>query len=117
MTKIELKIEYDAFKERTAGDMALQSDLLSCFEIECADVCKSLNDNILKKDNNAILSDLHKLKGSVGVFGFANITDRISELENALKSNCGIDFAIDLPELFSSIKKHIVELKKYIVNN
>ena len=104
----------DAFNERTANDITLQRDLLSCFESEFVAVRNSLNDNLLKQDFCAVVSSLHKLKGSVGIFGFVNITQYISELENMVKTGIYADFSEKLSELFGSVDKHIVELKKYI---
>ena len=104
----------DAFNERTANDVELQRSLLSCFEGECAGMRNSLNTMVLEGDCNAVASSLHKLKGSVGIFGFVKITERISELENMLKIELCADFAEKLSELFVSIEKHIIELKKCI---
>ena len=57
---------------------------------------------------------LHKLKGEVGIFGFVNVADRISVMENMLKSDSRADFRAFFLELFLFIEKHIVELKKCI---
>ena len=114
MTLTEVKIEIDAFNERTANDVALQRDLLSCFESEFSVLCNSLNHTALNHDCQAVASDLHKLKGSVGIFGFVNVVERISELENMLKTDFRADFTEKLSELFLSVEKHIVELKKCI---
>jgi len=114
VTLTEVKIEMDAFNERTANDVELQRNLLSCFEGEFADVRNSLNAMTLDGNSNAVASILHKLKGSVGIFGFVNITERISELENMLKTELCADFSEKLSELFVSIEKHIIELKKCI---
>ena len=114
MTEIGLKIEMAAFDERTAGDIGLQRDLLSCFESEFAGLRNSLSDNVLKRDFQAVASGLHKLKGSVGLFGFVNVTDYISSLENRLKTDLDADLSAFLKDLFLSIEKHIVELKKCI---
>lgn len=109
-----MKIEMDAFNERTANDLELQRSLLSSFESEFADMRNSLTDTALGRDCQMASSLLHKLKGSVGVFGFENVAKRISELENMLKSDFCADFTEILSELFFSIEKHIEELKKYI---
>lgn len=114
MTLTEVKIEMDAFNERTANDVELQRSLLSCFESECADMRNSLRTMTLEGNCNAVASSLHKLKGSVGIFGFVKITERISELENMLKTELCVDFDEKLSELFVSIEKHIIELKKCI---
>ncbi len=114
MTLTEVKIEMDALNERTASDVELQRNLLSCFEGEFAGVRNSLNVMVLEGNCNAVASGLHKLKGSVGIFGFVKITERISELENMLKTELRDDFAEKLSELFASIEKHIIELKKCI---
>lgn len=114
MTLTEVKIEMDAFNERTANDVALQRNLLSCFEGELVGVRNSLNTMALEGNYNAVASSLHKLKGSVGIFGFVNVVERISELENMLKTDFRADFAEKLSELFLSVEKHIVELKKCI---
>ena len=102
------------FEERTAGDIALQRDLLSCFESEFADMRNSLDDSALKNDCKAMAMGLHKLKGEVGIFGFVNVADRISVMENMLKSDSRADFRAFFLELFLFIEKHIVELKKCI---
>ena len=104
----------DAFNERTANDVALQRSLLSCFEGEYVGVRNSLKTMVLDGDYSAVASSLHKLKGSVGIFGFVKITERISDLEDMLKTELCVDFAEKLSELFVSIEKHIIELKKYI---
>ena len=114
MTLTEVKIEMDAFNERTANDVELQRSLLSCFESEFDSVRNSLNTMVLEGDCNAVAASLHKLKGSVGIFGFVKITERISELENMLKNELCADFAEKLSEIFMSIEKHIIELKKCI---
>ncbi len=114
MTLTEVKIEMDAFNERTANDVELQRSLLSCFEGEFVGVRNSLNTMVLEGNCNAVASSLHKLKGSVGIFGFVKITERISELENMLKTELCADFAEKMSELFVSIEKHIIELKKCI---
>ena len=104
----------DAFNERTANDVELQRNLLSCFESEYVSIRNFLNDKILTCDYQAISSSLHKLKGSVGIFGFVKITEYISELEKMLENDFCADFAEKLSELFASIEKHIIELKKCI---
>lgn len=109
-----MKIEMDAFNERTANDLELQRSLLSSFETEFASLRNSLTATALNHDYQMASSLLHKLKGSVGIFGFDNITKRISELENMLKSNFCADFSEMLAELFAYVEKHIEELKKYI---
>ncbi len=109
-----MKIEMDAFNERTANDIELQRSLLSCFENEFASLRNSLTVIDLRSDYQLASSLLHKLKGSVGVFGFVNIAERISELENMPKSDFCADYAGITYKLFSSVEKHIEELKKCI---
>ena len=104
----------NAFNERTANDLELQRSLLSSFEKEFVGLRNSLINKVLEHDYQMASSLLHKLKGSVGVFGFENIAKRISELENMLKSDFCADFTEILSELFVSVEKHIEELKKYI---
>lgn len=109
-----MNIDMNAFNERTANDLELQRSLLSSFEKEFVGLRNSLTDKVLEHDCQMASSLLHKLKGSVGVFGFENIAKRISELENMLKSDFCADFTEILSELFVSVEKHIEELKKYI---
>ena len=84
MTLTEVKIEMDALNERTASDVELQRNLLSCFEGEFAGARNSLNAMVLEGDCNAVASGLHKLKGSVGISNLAGFpTNLICACENS----------------------------------
>ena len=111
---IELKVDINAFDERTAGDLALKRDLLACFEKEFVDLEKSLKNTSLAQDFAGMSSNLHKLKSSVGIFGFDNVTKFIENMENRIACRDFSDNADILAELLHSIREHIKELKKYI---
>ena len=111
---IELKVDIKAFDERTAGDLALKQDLLVCFEKEFSDLEKSLKDTLLAHDYAGMSSNLHKLKSSVGIFGFDNVTKYIENMENMIACRNFSDLDDFLAELLLSIREHVKELKKYI---
>ena len=100
--------------ERTAGDISLQRDLLKCLEKNLAESRNLLSSYALDDNRIAMSDELHKMKGSVGIFGFVNVSERIAQIGDVLKSDSKADFPALISELFSAIDKHIVELKKYI---
>jgi HPt (histidine-containing phosphotransfer) domain-containing protein len=114
VSEIELKIEIKALNERTANDIGLQRDLLECFEKNLGEVRNSLTTYALEDNRNAMKAELHKLKGSVGIFGFVNVSEHISCIEKMLESDTDADFSAMFSDLFSAIENHIVELKSII---
>ena len=114
MTEIEVKIEFDAFKERTAGDKNLMCELLSCFKNEFSDTRNTLTKLLLTNDNVGVANELHKLKGSIGIFGFSNVSEKICELENLAKSENCSSIADDIKCLLNAIEEHIEILEKSI---
>lgn len=114
MTEIEVKIEFEAFKERTAGDKNLMRDLLSCFKKEFIDTRNTLTKLFLANDNVGIANEFHKLKGSIGIFGFSNVSEKICELENMAKSESCSRIIDDTNCLLNAIEGHVEVLEKSI---
>ena len=117
MTKIDLKLNMEAFNERTAGDIVLKNDLLSCFKAESSASFNTLNDLMLNGNYAGAANELHKLKGNVGIFGFDNIADYIVMIEKKIKSGENADYFGMILELSRSVNEHIVELEKNILIN
>ena len=117
VTKIDLKLNMEAFDERTASDAKLKNDLLSYFKKESSNTFNILNNMVLNNDYAGVSNELHKLKGNVGIFGFDNIADYIVMIEKKLKSGENADYFGMILELSRSVNEHIVELEKNILIN
>lgn len=113
---MDVKVDIESFRERTAGDKDLAMDLLSCFEDGLTEYQSQMMSYVERNEYESLANVLHKLKGAVGIFGFDNILCFILNFEMQAKTKSVSDGQMKVKCLFDSIDEHILELKK-IINN
>lgn len=110
----KVKVDIDALMERTAFDKQLAGELLACLESDLPEKKKALVSAASDANRQQMLALLHAFKGEIGIFGFVSIDGLIVSLELEIKNSADANYAERFDELFASIEKHIVELKKIL---
>ncbi len=105
---VEVNVDIDAFRERTADDKKLAQELFDCFLNDLPEYRNNLIMTAEKEDEVELRAILHKLKGCVGIFGFDGLSEYIRTLEFADKE----DMKAKISDLLLAIDEHTKELNE-----